>query len=74
MWNSLQMSSSCLTLLNNHPVLTICTLCPILQAGGDDLAGRRKCSFRTRVIRCITATEGCLGGIVAELTNRVQAV
>ena len=62
----LQMSSSCLTLLNDHPVLTVRTLCPALQAGGHDLPERRKCRFRTVTIRCITATEGCLGAIVAE--------
>ena len=69
------MSSSCLTLLNDHPILTICTLCPILQAGDHDLAERRRCRFRTDVIKCITATEGCLGGMVTELNDcSVQAV
>ena len=47
LWKLLRMLSSCLTLLNDHPVLTICTLGPILQAGGHGLAKRRKCRFIT---------------------------
>ena len=48
LWNVLQMSSSCLTLLNDHPVLTICTLCPILQTGGHDLAEQMEVQLQNR--------------------------